>query len=233
MLLKAICLKYAILKRTMYIKQTFCMICDATAVELIVHESQKQLYWHVYVFDQHSLIGKKVQKGFRQIHGCSASPRIPTQALSFLGGNRMPELLWDVVSSWGLWNRWFSADRDRHWSPIIPSERNLCRTTPAWSSRLDCRASRRRSGWFRGFSRFWAAKGLETVKATELPRFLSGLLEANEWPWAVVRAGTTRIRQWWQLGAAAATPESPHTARPAAFCLSQETEDRWGSDIRF
>lgn len=182
----------------------------------------------MFVFDQHSSIGKKVEKVYRQIHGCSASPRMPTQALGFLGWNRMPELLWDVVSSWGLWNRWLSADRDRHRSAIIPSERNLCCGAPAGSSGLDRRAWRRRSGWFGGFSGFWAAQGLEAVKAAALPRLLSGLLEAHQWPGAAVGAGKTRIHQRWQPGAAAAAPESPHTARPAAFCLSQETEDRWG-----
>lgn len=44
MLLKAICLKYAILQRNMYIKQTFCMICDATAVELIVQNSFTDMF---------------------------------------------------------------------------------------------------------------------------------------------------------------------------------------------
>lgn len=181
-----------------------------------------------YLLDQASFTGKKVDDGI--IHGCSASPGIPTQTLSFLGWNRMPELLWDVVSSWGLWNSWFSADRDRHWSPIIPSERNLCRTTPAWSSRLDSWAPWRRSRWSRGLSMFSAAQNLEAVKATELPGVLSGLLWANKRPWAAVGAGKTRIHQRRTAGAAAATPESSDSARSAALCVSQETEDRWGSE---
>lgn len=225
------CLKYDVVAHCSSARHNFTLKGGWVSLS---HESHTQLYWHVSIFRTRSLfIGKKVEKGDRQIHGCSASPRIPTQTLRFLGRNRMPELLWDVVSPWGLWNSWFSADRDRHWSPIIPSERNVCRTAPAWSSRLDSWASWRRTRWFRGFSGFGPPKGLEAVKATELPRLLSGLLQTNKWPWAVVRTGETRIHQWRQIGTSAATPESSYSARSTAICVSQETEDRWGkkSDI--
>lgn len=120
--------------------------------------------------------GGKVEWGYRQTHGCSASPRLPTQGLTLLGWNRVPKLLWDVIPPWGLWNSWFSADRDWHWCVVVPSERNMSRTTPSWSNLLDGYAPCRRSRWFGHLTKFWVGKGVEADKASEFPRSFSGLM---------------------------------------------------------
>lgn len=138
--------------------------------------------------------GQEVGEGYRRTtHGCSRSQRAPIQALTSLGRNGVPELLWDVVSPRGLWNSRVPADRDWHWGVVIPSEWNLRCTSSPRSSGLDSWTLRGQPRCFRGLSEPWAPEGLEADNASEFPRFLCCLMQAYEWPWAFVRVGEERV----------------------------------------
>lgn len=117
----------------------------------------------------------KRERGKISNYDCGGLPWAHHQGLPPLGWNRVPKLLWDVVSSRDLWNSWISVNRGGYWSFVFPFERNLLCSAPSWPSRLDGRTSWRQTRGLRCGTESTTAESMESNKTKGNPASLSGL----------------------------------------------------------